>query len=546
MTVWQVSEGPEIPWEDMAQQEGAGSEPDLTVSTLLSLPTFSGASVAVGREGLGRLVRHVTVVAGTEITRWIKPSALVVASGHLLQGMDQRGLGGLIDSLDDRGAACLAIRLGAYTSDVPTQVLENASARGFPVILLRDTYAFDDIVIDVMSRVNEKLATDLVLADKVHASLAELLIRGGQFEDITREIGRLLRARVTHRDVVVDPDHELSDDDTPEPGRLGLTEHSASPSNRVVIRVGGMARALGWLVCERDGARFNSAEIRALERSATVVALALTQRAAVREVEMGYRGDALGRLLRGEVAHSDIDIAFRDLGWFARPPFCVVVVSVVPTDRDRRGRLARWLRSFAVDSLERRLDGKAVIAVIDLDVVLLTSSGAKDEVLDATLGVVAAARRQNAGAESPGVGVSGPVGHAAELPQAFKQARVAATHAHSAHSAPVVEYDQLGAVGLVLMAAGGSGMTQMADAVLAPVLDLPERESRELLRTLSALISTNLRQAEAARLIPCHYNTLRHRIGRLENMLGPFTRDADVWINVCIAMKARSGLSDVE
>jgi purine catabolism regulator len=539
MTVWQFSEGPQLSWPGMAQYDEGGSEPDLTVSTLLSLPTFTDASIAVGREGLGRLVRHVTVVAGTEITRWIKPSALVVASGHLLQGMDESALRGLIAALDDRGAACLAIRLGAYTADVPQEILDSASARGFPVILLRDTYAFDDIVIDVMSRVNEKLATDLVLADEVHAALAELLIRGGQFEDITREIGRLLHAQVTYRDVAVGPEHEpVTEGDF---GRLGPGPRSAGPSNRVVIRVGGLARALGWLVCEREGARFNSAEVRALERSATVVALALTQRAAVREVEMGYRGDALGRLLRGEVTHADVDVAFRDLGWFARPPFVVVVISIAPTDRDRRKSLARWLRSFAVDSLERRLDSTVAIAVIDLDVVLLAPSGAKGEVLDAAAGVVAAARRQSStGTDSPGVGVSGPVDHAIDLPQAFKQARVAATHAQTAHAGPVVEWDQLGAVGLVLMASDGRGLAQMSDSLLAPVLELPERESRELLRTLSALMATNLRQADAARLIPCHYNTLRHRIARLEAMLGPITRDTDSWINVCIAMKTRS------
>jgi purine catabolism regulator len=540
MTVWQFSEGPQLSWPGMAQDDDGGPEPDLTVSTLLSLPTFIGASVAVGREGLGRLVRHVTVVAGTEITRWIKPSALVVASGHLLQGMDESALRGLIAALDDRGAACLAIRLGAYTADVPSEILDSASDRGFPVILLRDTYAFDDIVIDVMSRVNEKLATDLVLVDTVHEALAELLIRGGQFEDITREIGRLLHAQVTYRDVAVGPGQEpVTDADV---DRLGPGSRGAGPSHRVVIRVGGLASALGWLVCERDGARFNSAEVRALERSATVVALALTQRAAVREVEMGYRGDALGRLLRGEVAHADVGVAFRDLGWFARPPFVVVVISVSSTDQDRRKSLARWLRSFAVDSLERRLDGTVAIAVIDLAVVLLASSDVKGEVLDAAMGVVAAARRQTpAGTDSPGVGVSGPVDHAIDLPQAFKQARVAATHAQTAHDGPVVEWDQLGAVGLVLMASDGRGLAQMSDSLLAPVLELPERESRELLRTLSALMATNLRQADAARLIPCHYNTLRHRIARLEAMLGPITRDTDAWINVCIAMKTRSG-----
>jgi purine catabolism regulator len=547
MSVWQVSEGPPIESEGMSDDPIPEPVPgDLTVRALLSLPTFDGAEVAVGREGLDRLVRHVTVVAGTEIARWVKPSALVVASGHLVQGMDRPTVCGLIDALDERGAACLAMRLGAYADDVPEEILATARARGFPIILLKDTYAFDDIVIDVMSRVNDRLATDLVLADNVHASLAELLIRGGQFQDITREVGRLLHAEVTYVDLASQTELDAVEDGRVVPSLDSgpQTNRRSSMSNsRLVIRVGGLARALGWLVCERAGARFNSAEVRALERAATVVALALTQRAAVREVEMGYRGDTLGRLLRGEVAHRDVEGVFRDLGWFAEPPFTVVVISAVSPDRDRRGTLARWLRSFAVDSLERRLSSRVAVAVIDLDVVLVAAAADKASVLDAALGVVAAARLQAAatGGDPPGIGVGAPVDDASELPRAFKEARVAATHALSGRSGPVVEYAELGAIGLVLMAAGERGIGDMADTVLAPVLRLPERDSRELLRTISALMTTNLRQTEAARLIPCHYNTLRHRIARLESLVGPFTRDSDAWVNICMAMRAREG-----
>jgi purine catabolism regulator len=80
-------------------------------------------------------------------------------------------------------------------------------------------------------------------------------------------------------------------------------------------------------------------------------------------------------------------------------------------------------------------------------------------------------------------------------------------------------------------------LRSFAHESLGPLLALDPPQRDDLLRTLEALVECNLNVARAARRLYFHYNTLRYRITKLERLLGPFTTNPDLCLQIELALQ---------
>jgi purine catabolism regulator len=81
-------------------------------------------------------------------------------------------------------------------------------------------------------------------------------------------------------------------------------------------------------------------------------------------------------------------------------------------------------------------------------------------------------------------------------------------------------------------------LAAMARDALGPLGQLDEPGHADLVETLAALLAHNMHLAEAAEELYFHYNTIRHRLGRLRALLGERLTRPDERIGLSLAIAA--------
>jgi purine catabolism regulator len=485
----------------------------------------------------------------------VKPNELLLTTGYPLRD-DPESLIQLVAELDDRGLAALAIKLHRYLDEVPAGLLTEADRRGFPVIEFPQGVGFDDVLNEVLGALLNRQAALAARSEEVHRALVSVVLEGGDLDDLAVELAGLLDGPV----LVTTPDGRLV-------AQAGDSDHLTEilgssvfdPSGRFRVEanhsVGSGHMAKVSIVAGRvDHGRIvlfsrrpiPDADVRALERAATVAALAVTKGLAVAAVEGKYRADFLRDLVTGRVEDLAAAVAHASfLGWDVNRPMVVAVAELDPgqvpasvSGLDLRPVQERFAAAW--QTVLRGVDPGSAVASFHNEVVVVLGAPA-DQELDR---LVAELDRQVAGDRGGGrlsfsLGLSRLAGQAAELPRAYEQARTAVRIGRRLQGPGArVTFDRLGAYRLLALIPDSDELCGYVNDVLGPLSD-DSAESVDLRRTLEVLIDANGNVAEAARRLHFHYNTLRYRIEKLERMVGPFTTHAALRLDLSLALRVR-------
>ncbi|MEU4830864.1 PucR family transcriptional regulator ligand-binding domain-containing protein [Streptosporangium sp. NPDC023615] len=496
----------------------------VAVREVLGVSTLAGARLIAGERGLDRVVQRLNVMEVPDVLAWVKPHELLLTTGYPLRNTPQ-SLGRLVADLDERGLAALAVKLGRYLDELPEEMVEQADRLGFPLIQLPDDVGFDDILNQVLTDILNRQAAALARAEEAHRALVQVVLAGGGLREVTAEVAGLLDVAVA---VLDGAGHVLA--------AAGPAEHvallRAAPEGRhtaVPVVAGGHHH--GRIVACGPVGSIAESDVGILERAATVAALVVTRQEAVNAVESKYRADFLRDVLTGRAGGSErVASRARAFGWDLQRPVTVLVAELDPEGDERvaQDRLVScWTGAM------RRHDARGAVAGFSHEVVTIVDAGvdagrlAKDaaaafaESLPATFST--GASRTAVGAEA--------------LPDAYGQALKAARVGRQLHGpGAVAHFDQLGVYRLLSLVSDTAELHAFVRETLGPLASDDDAENSDLRRTLQVLLETNLNVAETARRLHFHYNTLRYRIGKLERMLGGFTEDAHLRLNLTLAL----------
>ena len=572
----------------------------LTLAEALRLPGLAGAEVVAGGGGLGRVVRYVVVDDPADPLAVAGPDVLVVL-GARLPPADAANCRALVERLDSMGTAALAYRSIEGPPPVPADVLAEADRRALQVMALPDTVRMGDVVSEVLGAVVGKQSEALALSNRMHDQFIDVALSGGGLAEVTDQLAvslegaavlglgadreivtsagpaedveeisdwlwlldaeaedemammapsrRLsgLRADqtvVTPADVLADADLSPADGILLVPGHHelpgGVGEYAVAP-----IMAGDQRH--GWLVAvHRSGPMLVGAGA-VLERAAVVSALSVIRQQAVHSVELRFQGDLVRRLVGGSLRHTERALAqTRSFGWRLDGPV-VVLVTATETAADPQADPTR-----ALDVLDRLADGwraaletevsGAAVAGLSTEIVtVLPLDGRTPEEITSLVSAVTGrvnARVRRVG-RVLGTGIGRPAGSLSALGEAHQQASRALGVGQEIHGPQAVtHFDQLGVFRLLSLIPDSTELRNYVDEVLGTLADAADPDSADLRETLRVLLETNLNVAESARRLHFHYNTMRYRIGKLERLLGPFTTDPTLRLNLLLALHA--------
>jgi purine catabolism regulator len=304
----------------------------------------------------------------------------------------------------------------------------------------------------------------------------------------------------------------------------------------------------GRIVAYRQQAALPPGTVQALEQVAIVAALTITKELAVAAVEGKFRGDYLRDVLTGQVPVDDTVVQHcRSLGWDIDRPMVVLVAELDATEPSKpgvppagpsvvhRSQHERFVSAW--QQVMRARDKAAPVVGFSHEVVALLPARSGDQGRMVAELIAAVSGDRGGGRQSFSAGVSRRVVEPSQIATGYAQARKAVSVGRRVHGhGSVSHFDTLGVHRLLSLVPDTAELKSFAAEVLGD-LATDGSEAADLRVTLQTLLDTNLNVAETARLLHFHYNTLRYRISKLERIVGPFTTDPHLRLDVALALQ---------
>lgn len=507
------------------------------LSDVLALPTLARARVVGGRSGLSRPIRAVNVMEVPDILAWVKRDELLLTTAYPLRD-DPEALEALVPRLAERGLTGLALKPSRYIARIPQAMIDTADALGFPLIELPPEASFNEIITSVLTVILNAQAARLERSAAIHDRFTRIVLSGGGLRQIAEALAELIGRPVTIVDAQGVSGWQTADD-APD---ATAPDGSAPPGALVQpIQVGG-ERYGSILVWDADGG-LGSDRLEAIEYAATVAALRQVQTRAVGEADRRFQAVCLEELVTGHVTDRSILMERATaFAWDLTAPRAVLLAEVEAMTGRPFSALAGTpeeaaLRHRLGDAARAALGPRAIVWERSREIAALIAANDPDELREAGAALQADAARRLPGSVV-GVGIGGATADPLDLDVSYGEARRALTIGRWAHgSGRLSIFADLG-LDRLLVSMPASEVAAYRASVIGPLEAHDAKRGTNLVETLERYLASR-NAAQAARELYLHYNTLKNRLSRIEEIIGPYIDDPERCLSLSVALRLR-------
>jgi len=544
----------------------------ITVREALTLPELTQVQVLAGDKGLDREIQRVSVMEVPDISAFIEEGELLLTTAYPI--VDKQGiLEELIPLLHQRGLVGLAIKPERYIHEIPPIMLQQADELDFPLLKLPNTPSFTIILNAIMSRILHLQASLLEYSDSVHRCLTDLVLNGHGIPSLVRKLAELIAFPIALSNadfqlLEVSEDDELlrqqavqfiSDLQVRKPPvqkqistRIERFREDGFPSV-LVFPVKAGHYLFGYVyILELEG-HLPPAGVVAVEQATVALALEFQKRKAIQEHEQRFLDDFVRDLLNGNI-HSTSEMEERGKvhGWRAEFPQVILAVEAVaernvpmPDLLINKIVIQQRLRDIILHHSALNVRNRLLARFGDVLVLLYLPSTtneevAKHEACDVARRILNRLMDDMSGEHMDiNIGICRPCKDSKDLQEGFRQVTEALYVQRQTQSVGrIVHYDDLGIYRLLARVSDIDELRRYCDERLSKITAYDEKNGTELLSTLRGIIEANGNMNLAAKHLFIHYNTLRYRAKKIEDLTGVKFHSWESIVEFSVALKA--------
>ncbi|MGV9733613.1 PucR family transcriptional regulator [Rhodococcus aetherivorans] len=466
-------------------------------------------------------------------TRWLRPGSMMLTTGSRFPGYEhpQQAYRELIRELVGSGIAALGYGVGVITDDVPRPLLDEAERHRFAVVAIPPELPFMEVVgrVNAAAQAQDSMLLRRTLQMQNH--LLEAMTAESPEADLVARLAGLLRSSVVLYNEVGDvvasaggaPVHLIRNQLRGRDGRLlfrvgrwSVSAHSISPGGQ----------HYWFALASKSNELTDPLTAPAVEVSLRLLnTIERTRQRAT--IENRARHAALVRALAsGDPADSDTVLDQLEMLRFGHEPDMRMLALSAAPDYDNR----RWVfrANSLLDAVETDVSGLAR----DIGLTLLLARGegglvgvvpARAEALDSW---------SNNLPQGLTCGSSEPFTDPARGPDKLREARWARRAAERLGRS-TQRFEDVSLADWLLAGRDPGPALARATAVLAPLLDGHD----DLVDFLVLHLARDLDVGRTARELNLHPNTVRHRVKRVEDLLGRSLRSPRDVTDVHLALE---------
>ncbi len=531
----------------------------LTIRQALDLPVFKTSQLVAGESGLDNVIQWVhTVDVPDAHYDYSREGVLMLNSGVSLSTSEELQ-SNLVRQLHEKKFAGLVISTGQYLAEVPQSMVDQANELNFPIIASPPELLFITISEQILEPIVNRQYALLQKSNLIYNQLTDLVLKGGNLQDLSRTLSQLLNRSVVIEDTSLRVIAHVMCEPMDRMRRASvIRERSAPRVSERLLRAGIYEKLRGELrpisvppmpdvgmtlprlvvpiVVDRDIYGYfwiiNDKEDTELVRmaavhGATVAALIMFKERAVAEAEASLRGDFFEQLLEGAPDLALLQEQARRLNFNLEKKYQVILVHAPPASGGNGRPLMRdvqdWLRTLGIAPLTVWHDNRVVI-IKEGGKALETAEKMFEEMSHP-------ARRMLIGV---GRSLAGATGIARSYDEALESIRISQKLKSVEGAKP---FTDLGLMHwlyhLPQDAIDGNAFIDIIYQLAAH----DKKRNTELVKTLEGYLDNGGSLVDTAVKLHIHRNTLVHRLKRIEELCDLELKNPNFRMNLHVAVK---------